>query len=131
MDFESIRNNISTSNRFQVNRVDSVAAGHHSPAGIRRNSATLVGYKPYSRGSINTTLNMASMRDSIAPRKFGLNKSTKSFILLNFIIGYVPWHDDGIALLLTSILCNDEPLDEWPIKFKAHEISSYTGKIYW
>ena len=35
-------------NRFQVNRVDSVATGNHSPK--TEQSATLVGYKEYSNG---------------------------------------------------------------------------------
>jgi len=52
MDLESL-NLRDKRNRFQVNRVDSVATGNHPPI-LNEHAATLVGYKEYSSGNGTT-----------------------------------------------------------------------------
>ncbi|CAL8122036.1 unnamed protein product [Orchesella dallaii] len=62
MDLESLTHLRDKRNRFQVNRVDSVATGHHTPvsptggsSGPVNSGATLLGYKDYGNGSVSPT----------------------------------------------------------------------------
>lgn len=62
MDLESLTNLRDKRNRFQVNRVDSVATGHHSPgspsggsSGTVNSGATLLAYKDYGNGTTSPT----------------------------------------------------------------------------
>ncbi|ODM98382.1 Bumetanide-sensitive sodium-(potassium)-chloride cotransporter [Orchesella cincta] len=85
MDLESLTHLRDKRNRFQVNRVDSVATGHHSPgspsggpSGPLVSGATLLGYKEYngngsvsptpangSRGDGNLQMNMTETSESL------------------------------------------------------------------
>lgn len=60
MDLESLTNLRDKRNRFQVNRVDSVVTGNHSPgspsggsSGTVGSGATLLAYKDYGNGTSN------------------------------------------------------------------------------